>query len=72
MANVVPGAIAALHRAADAGAWDEVDARQAEVLAARGALGPGGTARATKRAVAEHRVRYGVLPVEPPDRPLAR
>jgi 4-hydroxy-tetrahydrodipicolinate synthase len=53
MANVVPGAIAALHRAADARAWEEVDARQAEVLAARSALGPGGTARATKRAVAE-------------------
>jgi dihydrodipicolinate synthase/N-acetylneuraminate lyase len=58
MANAVPGAIAALHRAADAGDWDEVEARQAEVLAARSALGPGGTARATKRAVAAHVAAY--------------
>jgi 4-hydroxy-tetrahydrodipicolinate synthase len=53
MANVVPGLISALHAAADTGDWDAVAARQDEVLAARGALGPGGTARATKRAVAE-------------------
>jgi 4-hydroxy-tetrahydrodipicolinate synthase len=58
MANVVPGAIAALHRAADEGKWDEVEARQAEVLAARSSLGPGGTARATKRAVAAHVAGY--------------
>jgi 4-hydroxy-tetrahydrodipicolinate synthase len=53
MANVVPATIAALHAAADTGDWDAVAARQDEVLAARSALGPGGTARATKRAVAE-------------------
>jgi dihydrodipicolinate synthase/N-acetylneuraminate lyase len=52
MANLVPGAIAALHRAADDGAWAAADARQDEVLAARSLLGAGGTARATKRAVA--------------------
>jgi 4-hydroxy-tetrahydrodipicolinate synthase len=53
MANVVPGAIAALHAAADAGDWAAVAVRQDEVLAARDALGPGGTARATKRAIAK-------------------
>ncbi|MDX6503450.1 MAG: hypothetical protein QOE29_575 [Gaiellaceae bacterium] len=52
MANIVPGTIAALHRAADSGNWAEAEALQEEVLAARARLGPGGTARATKRAVA--------------------
>jgi 4-hydroxy-tetrahydrodipicolinate synthase len=48
----VTATIAALHRAADSGNWAEVEALQEEVLAARARLGPGGTARATKRAVA--------------------
>jgi len=52
MANLVPGAIAALHRAADEGDWAAADVRQAEVLAERSLLGAGGTARATKRAIA--------------------
>jgi 4-hydroxy-tetrahydrodipicolinate synthase len=58
MANLVPGAIAALHRAADEGDWVAADACQAEVLAARSLLGPGGTARATKRAVAAVMPKY--------------
>jgi 4-hydroxy-tetrahydrodipicolinate synthase len=53
MANVVPAAISALHAAADAGDWAAVAARHDEVLSARDALPPGGTAAATKRAVAE-------------------
>jgi 4-hydroxy-tetrahydrodipicolinate synthase len=60
MANVVPGAIAALHRAADAGEWEDAAAHHAEVLAARDALPPGGTARATKAAIAERVPGYPI------------
>jgi 4-hydroxy-tetrahydrodipicolinate synthase len=52
MANVVPELIAALHAAADAGDWENAAAWQEDVLAARAQLGPGGTQRATKNAIA--------------------
>jgi 4-hydroxy-tetrahydrodipicolinate synthase len=51
MANLVPGVIAALHRAADEDDWAAADVCQAEVVAARLLLDAGGTARATKRAL---------------------
>jgi 4-hydroxy-tetrahydrodipicolinate synthase len=54
MANVLPGPLAALHAAADAGDWAAVAARQDEVTAARNANPPGGTALATKRTIARH------------------
>jgi 4-hydroxy-tetrahydrodipicolinate synthase len=58
MANLLPGAISALHAAADAGDWAAVAARQDEVTAARDATPPGGTALSTKRAVARHVAGY--------------
>jgi dihydrodipicolinate synthase/N-acetylneuraminate lyase len=52
MANLAPATIAALHRAADAEDWPEAEQLQREVVDTRAQLGPGGTARATKQAIA--------------------
>jgi len=52
MGNLMPAELSALQRAADIGDWDEAERLQGLVVDARAQLGPGGTARATKRAIA--------------------